>query len=82
MTVLTENKVVSPYSGTLFLTIIVCINVFFNTGGSYLDTTASILKFDPRSLSWSEVGEMAQARFMHGASVVSAEHVGQYCVYK
>ena len=28
--VLTENKVVSPYSGTLFLKIIVCINVSFN----------------------------------------------------
>ena len=53
-----------------------------NTGGGYLETTASILKFDPRSLSWSEVGEMTQPRFMHGASVVNAEDVGQYCVYK
>ena len=57
-------------------------NFQHNTGGGYLETTASILKFDPRSLSWSEVGEMTQARFMHGASVVNAEDVGQYCVYK
>jgi hypothetical protein len=29
------NKVVSPYSGTLFLKIIVCTNVFFNVYYSF-----------------------------------------------
>ena len=41
---------------------------------------AFVLKFDPASLSWSQEGEMAQARFGHGASVVRAEEVEQFCV--
>ena len=41
---------------------------------------AFVLKFDPASLSWSQVGEMAQARSSHGASVVRAEEVEQLCV--
>ena len=41
---------------------------------------ATILKFDPASLSWSQVGEMAKARAYHGASVVRAEEVERFCV--
>ena len=41
---------------------------------------ATILKFDPRTLSWSQVGEMDQGRGYHGASVVRAEDVEQFCV--
>ena len=32
------------------------------------------------SLSWSQVGEMAKARYNHGASVVMAEEAEQFCV--
>ena len=41
---------------------------------------ATVLKFDPASLSWRQVGEMVQARSSHGASVVRAEEVEQFCV--
>ena len=40
---------------------------------------AIILKFDPASLSWSRVGKMTKARSSHGASVVRAEEVEQFC---
>ena len=45
--------------------------------GNYV---ATILKFDATSLSWSEVGEMAKARYYHAASVVRVEEVEQFCV--
>ena len=48
--------------------------------GGYFATLATILKFDPASLSWRQVGEMVQARYLHGASVVRAEEVEQFCV--
>ena len=51
--------------------------------GGYISTRtglATILKFDPASLSWRQVGEMAQARGYHGASMVRAEEVQQFCV--
>ena len=46
--------------------------------GTYLALT-TILKFDPETLSWSQVGDMLQARASHGASVVRAEEVEQFC---
>ena len=42
----------------------------------YLTT---ILKFDPSTLSWSQVGDMHEARAFHGASVIRAEEVEQFC---
>ena len=42
---------------------------------------ATILKFDPRTLSWSQVGEMVEAREDHAMSVVRAEEVEQFCVW-
>ena len=53
-----------------------------HTGG-YISTRtglATILKFDPASLTWHQVGELAEARGYHGASVVRAEEVQQFCV--
>ena len=46
--------------------------------GTYLALT-TILKFDPATLSWSQVGDMVQARDSHGASVVRAEDVEPFC---
>ena len=40
---------------------------------------ATTLKFDLASHSWSQVGEMAKARYYHAASVVRAEEVEQFC---
>ena len=59
--------------------------MYLHTGGGGYGTAnlanlASILKFDPASLSWSQVGEMAQARRYHAASIVRAEEVEQFCV--
>ena len=42
---------------------------------------ATIFKFDPATLSWRQVGEMAQARAYHAASVVRPEEVSS-SVYK
>ena len=47
--------------------------------GTYLALT-TILKFDPATLSWSQVGQLNHARAGHGASVVRAEDVEQFCV--
>ena len=41
---------------------------------------ATILKFNPSKLSWTEVGNMTQARYRHGASVVNVEDVEKFCV--
>ena len=35
--------------------------------------------FDSTSLTWRQVGELAEARELHGASVVRAEDVQQFC---
>ena len=58
--------------------------MYLHTGGGGYGTAnlanlASILKFDTVSLSWSQVGEMAQARIYHGASVVRAADVEHFC---
>ena len=45
--------------------------------GNYL---ASILKFDPTSLSWNQIGRMTKTRAYHGVSVVRAADVEQFCV--
>ena len=46
--------------------------IFITGGGGHANNkyVATILKFDPTSLSWSLVGEMAQDRAYHGASIV------------
>ena len=41
---------------------------------------ATILKFDPDSDSWTEVGNMTRARYAHAASVVNVEDVEKFCV--
>ena len=41
---------------------------------------ATIFKFDLTSRSWTEMGNMTRARNFHGASVVKAEDVQQFCV--
>jgi len=56
-------------------------NTIISTGGMDSNNAyATILKFDPRTFSWSQVGEMDQTRNYHGASVVRAEDVEQFCV--
>ena len=47
--------------------------------GTYRAFLSTILKFDPTTLSWSQVGDMLQARDSHGASLVRAEDVEQFC---
>ena len=47
----------------------------YKTGVTY-DT---ILKFDPISLVWTEVGRLRQARTMHAASVARLHDIKQYC---
>ena len=56
---------------------ILCIAGGYNykTGVTY-DT---ILKFDPISLVWTEVGRLRQARTMHAASVARLQDIKQYC---
>ena len=41
---------------------------------------SGVLKFDPSKLSWTRVGNLSLARNHHGASLVNAEDVGQFCV--
>ena len=38
-----------------------------------------VLKFDPSSLQWTNVGAMSEGRYGHGVSVVKAEDVEEYC---
>ena len=45
-----------------------------------IKTLATVLKFDLTSRSWTEVGNMTQARYYHGASVVNVEDVEKFCV--
>ena len=47
-----------------------------------MDTTYhdSVLKFDPASLVWQQVGVMRQARSEHGISVVKVADIQDYCL--
>ena len=38
-----------------------------------------VLKFDPITLQWTNVGAMSEGRYGHGASVVKAVDVQEYC---
>ena len=48
-----------------------------NNGGDYYYATNN--KFDVNSLTWRQVGELTKARGFHGASVVKADEVQQFC---
>ena len=50
-----------------------------NNGGDYYYATNN--KFDVNSLTWRQVGELRKARGFHGASVVKADEVQQFCGY-
>ena len=54
-----------------------CLKNEYNSHCDYI-----ILKFDPNTLSWTQMGEMFYARYDHGISVVNAEDVEQFCVSK
>ena len=45
-----------------------------------ITTLATVLKFDPSKLSWTEVGNMSKTRDRHAASVVNVEDVEKFCV--
>ena len=45
-------------------------------GDTYLDT---ILRLDPDTLAWEEVGHMASARSGHGVTTLAARDIVQYC---
>ena len=45
-------------------------------GDTYLDT---ILRLDPDTLGWEEVGHMASARSGHGVTTLAARDIVQYC---
>ena len=40
----------------------------------------TVLKFDPITFQWSEIGTMKERRSNHAMSVVNAEDVAEYCV--
>ena len=40
----------------------------------------TVLKFDPITFHWSEVGTMKERRSNHAMSVVNADDVAEYCV--
>ena len=45
-------------------------------GDTYLDT---IMRLDPDTLAWEEVGHMASARSGHGVTTLAARDIVQYC---
>ena len=45
-------------------------------GDTYLDT---ILRLDPDTLGWEEVGHMASARSGHGVTTLAARDIVHYC---
>ena len=57
--------------------------MFITGGHNYLpetyETYNTVLKFDPSSLAWTEVGRLRQPRVMHGASVARRQDLEQYC---
>ena len=66
------------------------LNILYLTGGFYGYDSAgnwigqeghkdTILKFDPSSLQWAEVGAMSRPRVSHALSLVRVEEVQQYC---
>ena len=40
----------------------------------------TVLKFDPITFQWSEVGTMKERRSNHAISAVNADDVAEYCV--
>ena len=63
------------YFDTILFFLCIAGGYNYKTGVTY-DT---ILKFDPISLDWTEVGRMRQPRTMHGASVARLQDMEQYC---
>ena len=53
------------------------------SGGQYSDedmeSVDAILRFDPGTLAWAQVGVMAEGRAYHGMSVVRARDIQDYC---
>ena len=43
------------------------------------DERDEILRFDPNTSIWTEIGKLTSARFHHAVSMVSWEDFGQYC---
>ena len=55
----------------------------YDSTGNWVGQTSghkdTILKFEPSSLQWAEVGAMSRPRASHALSLVRAEEVEQYC---
>ena len=41
-----------------------------------------VLRFDPNSSNWTEIGKMSAAKFSHAIGMVSLEDYGDYCQTK
>ena len=55
----------------------------YDSTGNWVGQTSghkdTILRFEPSSLQWTEVGAMSRPRASHALSLVRAEEVQQYC---
>ena len=54
-----------------------------NAAGGYAgrgsECSDAVLRFDPGSLEWQQVGRLQVARTYHGASVVSVADIREHC---
>ena len=79
-----KNKILYFWKSQ-FLQIQSKLRTYFALNSDYIflvagEDEAFIFRFDPKTLSWTQVGEMAQARTGHAVSVVKAADVEQFCV--
>ena len=44
-----------------------------------MESVDAILRFDPGTLAWAQVGVMAEGRAYHGMSVVTVRDIQDYC---
>ena len=44
-----------------------------------MESVDAILRFDPASLAWAQVGVMVEGRAYHGMSVVTVRDIQDYC---
>ena len=82
-TVSINNAVIATGQPSMFFFHLDTILFFLCIAGGYNYKTGvtydTILKFDPISLVWTEVGRLRQARTMHAASVARLQDIKQYC---
>ena len=62
-------------------TLILCVSTLPNCTGGWdtNDNSRAVYKFEPKDKAWVRVGKMKHGRRFHGASVIQAAEVEQYC---